>query len=80
MNKSVLINKIIAEYGENLSRQKVNIDIALKKARAFPEFASLEKEIAAAEIEIAKAEADGKNCIAENGRLETLCKKKEKFL
>ena len=71
---------IIAEYGENLSRQKANIDIALKKARGFAEFAKLEKEIAAAEIETARKEAEGKACAAENKRLETLYKEKEKFL
>jgi len=80
MNKSDLINKIIAEYGENLARQKAGIDIALKKAREFPKFAALEKEIAAAEIEIARAETDGKDCTAENKRLETFYKQKEKFL
>lgn len=80
MDKAFYINKIIAEYAENLSRQKSAADAALKKARALPGYTALEKEIAAAEIDTAKAEAEGRESLTENARLNSLYKKKDKFL
>ncbi len=80
MDKNFYINKIIAEYGENLSRQKNALDGAIETARKLPGFLTLEREISAAEIDTAKAEAYGKPCAAENAALLKLYKKRDKLL
>lgn len=80
MDKAFYINKIIAEYAENLNRQKALLDDALKKARKNPDFALWEKEIAALEIDISKAEAEGAESGTQTSKLNALFKKRERFL